>query len=140
VNSVVRRVRRQLTHLNLAHRAIAYSINVTRSAAVDERRSILRWAGTAARMPDCRALEVHFLAVTEGIAALRAASAGRVKVMVVTSLENLATDVALAVSTLHAEGLLVVFLAVGLAVFAHVLATQDGAANQTSSKNEKVLS
>lgn len=91
-------------------------------------------------MPDRRALEVHLLAVAEGIAALGAAGAGRVEVMVVAGLEDFSADVALAVGALHAERLLVVLLAVGLTVLAHVLATQDGAAHQTSTKTDKSLS
>ena len=58
--------------------------------AVDEVvRGVLRGAGAAAGVPDGRALQEHLLAVAERLAALGAASAGRMKVVVIARLEHL---------------------------------------------------
>lgn len=86
-------------------------------------------------MPNRRALQIHFLAIAEWIAALRATGAGRVEVMVIAGLEHFAADVTLAISAFDAEGLLVILFAVGLAVLTHILAAQDCAAHQTSTKD-----
>lgn len=71
---------------------------------------------TAARMPNGGALQVHLLPVAERVTAFRATRARRMEMMIVTGLQDLAADVAIAVSTLHPELLLVVLLAVRHAV------------------------
>lgn len=71
---------------------------------------------TATRVPYSRALQIHLLPVAERIAAFRAACAGRVEMMVVTGLQDLAADVTIAVGALHPELLLVILLAVRHAV------------------------
>lgn len=78
----------------------------------------------AARVPDGGALQEHFLAVAERVAALGAPRARGVEVVVVAGLQHLAGDVALAVGAAHAEQPLVVALAVRRAAAAHVLALQ----------------
>ena len=45
--------------------------------------------GSAARVPDGRSLEEHLLTVAEGLTALGAPSAGRMKVVVIACLEHL---------------------------------------------------
>lgn len=67
---------------------------------------------TTTWMPNSCALQVHFLSVAEGIATLCASGARRVEMMIITGLQDLAADVTTAVGALHAELLLVVFLAV----------------------------
>jgi len=110
---------------------VAFSVcEVAIGGTSDHRRSasaaVQNYAGlggtrTASRMPDGTALQVHLLAVAEGIAALCAAGTGRMEVVVVARLEHLAANEATAVGTLHPESLLVALLAVGHRVFAHVL-------------------
>lgn len=89
-------------------------------------------------MPNRCALQIHFFAVAEGVAALRTPSTGRVEVVVVSRLQNLAADVPLAVSALHAERLLIILLAVGLAVLAHVLAAQNRPADQATKTESRI--
>lgn len=88
-------------------------------------------------MPNCCSLQIHFFAVPERVAAFGAASARRMEVVVVAGLENLSTDVALAISALNSEGLLVILLTVGLAIFAHVLATQNRSAHEAPKMSMK---
>lgn len=119
------------THLNFAHSRIADPVDVAGSS-IQNRGAVLRRSRSAARMPNRRALQIHFLAIAERVAALRAPSASRVEMMVVSRLQDLAADVPLAVSALHAERLLIILLAVGLAVLAHVLAAQNRPADQAA--------
>ena len=57
--------------------------------AVTEDKATLPRARPTARMPDGRALEIHLLPVTEGVAALCTAGTGRVEVIVVSGLQHL---------------------------------------------------
>lgn len=77
--------------------------------------------GTATRMPNSAALQVHFLAIAKGIAALGAARTGWMEVMVVARLQHLAADETIAVGALHPEALLVALLAIRNRILAHVL-------------------
>ena len=58
------------------------------TVTVTEDEATFTRARTTARMPDSRALEVHLLPVTEGVAALCTAGTGRVEVIVVSGLQN----------------------------------------------------
>lgn len=89
-------------------------------------------------MPNRRALQIHLFAVAEGVAALGTPGTGRVEVVVVSRLQDLAADVPLAVGALHAERLLIVLLAVGLAVLAHVLAAQNRPADQATKTEPRI--
>lgn len=126
---MTQKVRRR-THLDFAHGAIAYPVDVARRS-VDQGGSVLRRTRPATRMPNRCALQIHFFAVAKRIAALGTASARRVKVMIVTGLQHFSTNVTLAVSTFDAEGLLVVLLTVWLAVLSHVFAAQHCSTHQT---------
>lgn len=79
-------------------------------------------------MPYCTTLQVHFLAISERIAALGTPGARRVEVMIVTSLEHLTANVSVAVGTLDPERFLEILLTVRDAILAHVLAVQCDAA------------
>lgn len=79
-------------------------------------------AGTTAWMPNGTALQVHFLAIAEWIATLGAAGTGWMEVVVVASLEHLATDEPIAVGALDAKALLVALLAVRHRILTHILA------------------
>lgn len=72
-------------------------------------------------MPNSAALQVHFLAIAEGIAALGAARTGWMEVMVVACLQHFAADETIAVGALHPEALLVALLAIRHCILAHVL-------------------
>jgi len=67
-------------------------------------------------MPDGGSLQIHLFPVAEGIAAFRATRARRMEMMVVASLQDLTTDVAVAVGAFYSELLLVILLAVRHAV------------------------
>ena len=57
--------------------------------AVTEDKAALPRARATARVPDGRALEVHLLPVTEGVAALCTAGTGGMEVIVVSGLQHL---------------------------------------------------
>lgn len=101
---------------------------IGRPRAVQDQPPISGWAGTAARVPDGVALQVHLLAVAKGVAALGAPRTGRVEVVVAARLQDLAADVSIAVGTLDTVRLLVALLAVRHPVLAHILAVQHGRA------------
>lgn len=88
-------------------------------------------------MPNRGALQIHLFTIAEGVAALGTPRTCRVEVVVVSRLQNLAADVPLAVSALHTERLLIILLAVGLAIFAHVLAAQNRPADQATKKSRE---
>lgn len=81
-------------------------------------------------------MQVHLLAVAERVAALGAAGAGWMEMVVVAGLQHFSAYVAIAIGTLDAEQLLIAFLAVRRAVFAHVLAVQHRIAVFASVENE----
>lgn len=89
-------------------------------------------------MPNRGALQIHLFAVAERVSALGTPGTGRVEVVVVTCLQNLAADVPLTISALDTERLLIILLAVGLAVFAHVLSTQNRPADQATKNKQKI--
>ena len=97
---------------------------VTVTVTVTEGKATLPRAWATARVPDSRALEVHLLPVTERVPALCTAGAGRVEVIVVSRLEDLAGDESVAVSAPHSELLVVATFTVGAALVAHILPMQ----------------
>lgn len=72
------------------------------------------WA--TAWVPYGGTLQVHFLPIAERVAAFRAARAGRMEMMVVAGLQNLAADVTVAIGALYPKLLLIILLAVRHAV------------------------
>lgn len=134
-------------HLHLAHGAVAQPIalrvrshmaigaraNTTTNAAhhatsIQNGTQLCRRSRTTAWMPDGAALQIHFLAIAKRITALGASRARRVEVMVLTGLQHLAADEAIAVGTLDAKRFLVALFAVRHTIFPHVLAVQHSRA------------
>lgn len=125
-----------LTHLHLAHRAVAHAIALRvgqvavggarrRRRPVDDEAAVGGGAGPAARVPDRVALQVHLFAVAERVAALGAAGARRMEVVVAAGLQHLAADVSIAVGTFDTVRLLVALFAIRHSVLADVLGVQN---------------
>jgi len=71
---------------------------------------------TATWMPDGGTLQIHLFSVAERIAAFRATCTRRMEMMIVASLQDLTTDIAVAVGAFYSELLLIILLAVRHAV------------------------
>ena len=75
-------------------------------------------------MPNSCALQEHFLSIAKRIATLGTSGAGWMKMIVFSSLQDLARDKSEAVGALHPKQVLIAFFAVGSSVFAHIFTVQ----------------
>lgn len=86
---------------------------------------------TATWVPYGGTLQVHFLPIAKWITTFRAARASWVEMMIVAGLQDLTTDVTLAIGALYSKLLLVILLAVRHAVFSHVFSVENSIAAMT---------
>lgn len=86
-------------------RSVSFTVTID-----DAVRATGPWSAT--RMPYRGTLQVHLFPVPERITALGASRASRMKVMIITGLEDFAADVAVAVGALYAKLFLIILLAV----------------------------
>jgi len=90
-------------------------------------------------MPDGCALQEHFFSITKRITTLGTSCARWMKMIVFSSLQDLARDKSKAVGAFHTKQVLIAFFAVGSSVFAHIFTMQKFTAGFTFETPDMVM-
>jgi len=90
-------------------------------------------------MPDGCALQEHFLSITKRFTTLGTSRACWMKMIVFSSLQDLARDKSTAVGAFDTKQVLIAFFAVGLSVLAHIFTMQKFTAGFTFETPDMVM-